>query len=100
MEDKMMIPEHCSKESEISEGFGMKELLRSGVFVLIGLVIGIGIYIVNGAIVSLVFSTVCGGACGYVFCKKDRYSRVSVIDSLIDFRNFLKSQKIYEYRRK
>ena len=98
--DRMMIPENCCVNGEISEGFGVKELLRSAIFLLVGGVIGFIIFLFNNQLVTIVFSAVCGGACGYIFCKKDRYSRVSIVDALIDLRKFIKSQKVYEYRRK
>ena len=45
--DRMMIPEHCGVNGEISEGFGVKELLRSAIFLLVGGVIGFIIFLFN-----------------------------------------------------
>lgn len=97
--DEMKIPEHCSHKGEIVEGFGKVELLRTSIFSVIGIVVGLIISIFTKNIVSVMLSLVAGSFCGYLFCKKDRYSRTSIVDSLIDMRNFSKSQKKYEYRR-
>lgn len=98
--DEMKIPEHCSQTNEIVEGFGKIELFRSAIFMIIGLIIGIFLMAIwTKELPTVVLSTVIGGGFGYVFCKKDRYSRQSVIDILLDFRRFKNSQKYYEYRR-
>jgi hypothetical protein len=97
--DEMKIPEHCSNKGEIVEGFGKIELLRTSIFSIVGIVIGLIIFIFTKNLVSIMLSLVGGSFCGYLFCKKDRYSRTSIVDSLIDMRNFSKSQKRYEYRR-
>lgn len=101
MEEKeiMMIPEHCTKEGEFVEGYGKKEFLRNLIFLAIGVVIGIIVFIFNKEFISIVLCGVASAVCGYVFCIKDRYSRMSLIDSLIDMYKFSKSQKLYEYRR-
>lgn len=98
--EEMKIPEHCTQQGEIVEGFGKSELLRASIFSLIGLVIGIILmtaWTKQGT--TIVLSTVIASACGYIFCKKDRYSRQSIINILIDFKSFKESQKYYEYRR-
>lgn len=98
-DEGMKIPEHCSSGGEIVEGFGKIELLRTGLFAIAGLFIGIIITMWKKDSTVIVLTTVIGAACGYVFCKKDRYTRQSIIDILIDFRKFQKSQKYYEYKR-
>lgn len=96
----MRIPEHCSQNNEITEGFGKIELLKASIFSTIGLVIGILLSILwTKEPTTVVFSVVLGSACGYIFTKKDRYSRQSIIDILFDFYKFSKSQKYYEFRR-
>lgn len=97
--DEMKIPEHCSNKGEIVEGFGKIELLRTSIFSIVGIVIGLIIFIFTKNLTTIMLSLVGGSFCGYLFCKKDRYSRTSIVDSLIDMRNFSKSQKRYEYRR-
>lgn len=97
--DEMKIPEHCSSKGEIVEGFGKVELLRTSIFSIVGVVIGLIISIFTKNLISIMLSLVAGSFCGYLFCKKDRYSRTSIVDSLIDMRNFSKSQKRYKYRR-
>ncbi|MFQ9249249.1 MAG: hypothetical protein ACLR3R_18530 [Clostridium paraputrificum] len=76
-----------------------KELLRNLIFLAIGIVIGIVVFIFNKEFISIILSGVASAVCGYVFCIKDRYSRMSLLDSLIDMYKFSKSQKLYEYRR-
>lgn len=98
-DDDMKIPEHCSQRGEIVEGFGKIELLRTIGFMVVGLIIGLIVLIFTKNLITVVLITVGASFCGYIFCKKDRYSRISVVDSLIDMRNFGKSQKKYEYRR-
>lgn len=97
--NEMKIPEHCSIKGEIVEGFGKVELIRTSIFSLIGIVVGLIIFIFTKNIMSIMLSLVVGSFTGYLFCKKDRYSRTSIVDSLIDMMNFNKSQKKYEYRR-
>lgn len=97
--DEMKIPEHCSQGYEIVEGFGKNELIKASMFAIVGGVIGILTMIFTKQITTVVLSIVIGGTGGYIFCKKDRYSRQSIVDMISDYRNFKKSQKYYEYRR-
>lgn len=97
-QDQMQIPVHCSKK-EFVEGFGKVEFFRAFIFFIIGSIVGVVIFLFKKDITSIILSMVVGGFAGYLFCKKDRYSRTSILDSFIDLLNFNKSQKFYEYKK-
>lgn len=98
--NEMQIPEHCSQGWEISEGFGKSEVIKALIFLLSGIVIGFIIMILfthKGTTVVLIGGV--GAIAGYVFCVKERYSRQSLLENIIDLINYNKSQKYYEWRR-
>ncbi len=98
--DKMQIPAHCSKGGEIAEGFGKKEFALASIFALVGLLIGsILFFLKTKEVLSIVLGLSIGACAGYVFCKKDRYTRSSLLEDLMNMMNFYKSQKYYEFRR-
>lgn len=97
-ENPMFIPEHCCTDgNEITEGYGKKELLKSIPFILFGFGIGLVISIIRQSIIFPVLGLVIGASGGYIFCKKDRISRESVLDALVSLYQFIKSQKYYEF---
>lgn len=99
-DEELKIPEHCTSKGEIAEGFGKEELAKASIGSLIGVIVGgIIALITKNYMVNVMVGLVAFSFGGYIFCKKDRYSRTSIVDTLVDMRKFYKSQKQYYYRR-
>lgn len=99
--EELKIPEHCTSKGEISEGFGKEELIKASIGSLTGVLTGLLISVVTkkNMLPITMFCLVSFSFGGYIFCKKDRYSRTSIVDTLLDMHKFSKSQKQYYYRR-
>lgn len=103
MENKqeLKIPEHCTSKWEITEGFGKEELLKASIGSIIGVIVGVIFSLITkkNMLPTTMVGLVAFSFGGYVFCKKNRYNRTSLVDDLINMRKFYKSQKQYYYRR-
>lgn len=93
----LYIPSNIRKRHEIVDGIGTPEVKIIVTSSIIGLVIGIFIYIFQHQMFTLLLPPAMGFLFSYVFARKDRYNQ-STMDKLQLLKKFQNEQKRYCYK--
>lgn len=95
--DDLYIPVNIRRRKEIVDGYGYKELTQTVVTSVIGLVIGVLVFIISDQIAYLVMVPIIFGVIAVAIFRKNKFNQnmVSKIRMLIDYMN---SQKKYYYK--
>ena len=99
-EDKLYIPENVQKRKEIATGIGKKELRIILLHLLLGVVVGLVIFLIKGKnffpaipMAGMIFTLY-----SYVFYKKDK-TNFSTMNGIRHSQKFKKCQKEYRYEK-
>lgn len=99
MEKKALyIPVNIRREKEIVDGFGKKELIKTGFVIFVGIIIGGIIAVIKQQNFWFMISPFFAGILGISLFRKSIITNKSFADFFIDFIRFKKSKKSYYYK--
>lgn len=93
----LYIPVNIRRRKEYTDGFGKEELIVTITWGLIGIAVGIFLYLIMHELLTIIISVVVFSGGAFVFNRKDKTNRSS-IDHIKASIDFAKSTKRYDYK--